>query len=697
MKRHNMSNLIDLPSFFRIPPFFLHALIPPGSYCVVSNPVITKDGTIEKDQFGQTKLSHGDEEIRLQRDPFPLYPGENLKVEVTPLTIVHSSSALLLKVIRNFTDEDKTERLAGDLYLFEGPGTYFPRKEVEVKLWTDLVVKEWQGRNGWLENLELISLSLKANASFKDTFGVERKNGDQYLITLEDTSSFIPDVQEEILDGKPMLGHRKIVKGEISFFLKPGEILEDGVKEVYILGEDEGIVLKSLVKWMIKGTMEYTPTIEVEVIDVRKAIPLHDNEGIYVRNIQTGSIRSVIADRGEWINPEKEKRAAKTGSTPTVVHDVDLTRVITFKVPHNAAVQVYDYKSRQSRVVYGPDLVMLEPNEEFTQLSLSGGKPKRPNLIRSLALLLELKLSYNWQFKGEKNQDNGAKLFSVPDFIGDMCKSIASKVRGAVSSVSFDNFHKNSAGIIRSAVFGDNDTNNSKGVLEFPTNNLIVTSIDIQSVEPVDQRTRDSLQKSVTLAIEITTQSQEAAAKREAEIIDQEAKGRLERQRITDEAQAEKSRKQLLELQADCAIVEAIGHSSADAKAQAESNKIEAEAKIENSKRKTEALGIEAEAELTRLREARDAEIEYIEKQNKLEIDKQTEIMRLEVEKFKAMVNAVGPQTLLSMSALPREHQIQMLKSLGLKSTLITDGKTPINLIDAAKGLIGVCQETAGK
>ena len=47
----------------------------------------------------------------------------------------------------------------------------------------------------------------------------------------------------------------------------------------------------------------------------------------------------------------------------------------------------------------------------------------------------------------------------------------------------------------------------------FPANNLVVTSIDIQSVEPVDQRTRDSLQKSVQLAIEITTNSQEAAAR----------------------------------------------------------------------------------------------------------------------------------------------------------------------------------------
>jgi len=30
-----------------------------------------------------------------------------------------------------------------------------------------------------------------------------------------------------------------------------------------------------------------------------------------------------------------------------------------------------------------------------------------------------------------------------------------------------------------------------------------------------------------------------------------------------------------------------------------------------------------------------------------------------------------------------------MLQALGLKSTLITDGKTPINLFDTANGLIG--------
>lgn len=33
-------------------------------------------------------------------------------------------------------------------------------------------------------------------------------------------------------------------------------------------------------------------------------------------------------------------------------------------------------------------------------------------------------------------------LFSVPDFVGDACKAVASRVRGAVASVQFDDFHK---------------------------------------------------------------------------------------------------------------------------------------------------------------------------------------------------------------------------------------------------------------
>ena len=71
--------------------------------------------------------------------------------------------------------------------------------------------------------------------------------------------------------------------------------------------------------------------------------------------------------------------------------------------------------------------------------------------------------------------------------------------------------------------------------LVLPTNNVAIVNIDIQAIEPVDQSTRDSLQKSVYMAIDITTKSQEAAARHEGQRNDQASRGRLERQRIVDE------------------------------------------------------------------------------------------------------------------------------------------------------------------
>lgn len=41
----------------------------------------------------------------------------------------------------------------------------------------------------------------------------------------------------------------------------------------------------------------------------------------------------------------------------------DKTRLATYRCPYNSAVQVYDYKRKQSRVVFGPSLVILEPDE----------------------------------------------------------------------------------------------------------------------------------------------------------------------------------------------------------------------------------------------------------------------------------------------------------------------------------------------
>jgi len=386
--------------------------------------------------------------------------------------------------------------------------------------------------------------------------------------------------------------------------------------------------------------------------------------------------------------------------------------LITFQVPHNSAVQIYDYRRKQTRVIFGPDLVMLGPDELFTQLSLSAGKPKKGNMIRCIALLLgpdftsdliivetsdharlQLELSYNWHFdinEALRDQVEASKLFCVADFVGDLCKAMASRIRGAVSSVTFDDFHRNSARIIQVAIFGvDPQTNRSKELLTFEANNLVVTSVDIRAVEPVDQRTRDSLQKSVTQAIEITTQSQEAAARREAERVEQEARGKLERQRIVDEAEAEKAKGELLTLQAQSAAIESTGQAKAEAVGRAEAAKIEAEASVQGARLKAEALRIETESELERMKCAREAEIRFTMEQNKLEIEKAEQMARIETGRFQEMVKSLGTETIKAMAGGPQEQQVRMLQSLGLKSTLITDGRTPINLLNTANGLLG--------
>ncbi|KAG8190032.1 hypothetical protein JTE90_000127 [Oedothorax gibbosus] len=794
-------------------------IIPPCHYCIICNPVIRDaDNALVYDSAGQIKLKHADYEVRLEQDPFPLYPGENMHLEVTPLTVVSSNSALRLKAIRD-VEEDGVKRVAGDEWLFEGPGTFIPRKEVEVletisaivininqalKLRATSETKDREGKQRvtgeeWIikktgaylpgvyeEIIDVVSahiltdkeaVHVKAKKTFVDEFGKTRKNGEEWLITLQDTEAYIPGVYEDVLgtvpittlsnrqycvildptgaDGKPQLGRKKLIKGEKSFFLLPGESLEAGIQDVYVLSENEGLILKAREafqdssetppkdrnpgdRWMIKGPTEYIPPTEVEIVTKRYAIALDENEGIYVRNIKSGHVRLVsgatymltqdeelwvkelppqvqelldkghepLSDRGAW-----RTKLAASAPYPAKMHksDDEGAKAVTLRVPHNAAVQVYDYKEKKSRVVFGPDLVMLAPDEQFTQLSISGDKPKRPNVIKTLCLLLgpdfctdiitvetadharlSLQLSYNWYFDiGNKGPEAAAKLFSVPDFIGDLCKAIASRIRGTVAGTNFDDFHKNSAKIIRTAVFGLDENKKVRKSFLFPQNNLYITSVDIQSVEPVDQRTRDSLQKSVQLAIEITTQSQEATARQEAERREQEARGRLERQRISDEVEAEKSRKALLELKVSSMTIESCGQTKAEAMSRIEAQRIESEAAVEQAKAKAEAVKIEAEMELERLHKAREEELLYLKQQNELEISKLKQIADIETQKFKNLVDSLGSDTIKSVASAGQEFQVKLLQGLGIQSALITDGNTPINLFSTAQGFLG--------
>jgi len=181
-------------------------IVPPRHYCVIKNPVVREEsGEISRDAIGQIKLFHADFEVRylilfssliripfnyiysrFAQDPFPLYPGEKLELGITPLRVVNAMTALQLRVTRDFVDNN-VSRIAGDIYLFEGPGTYLPRKEVEVKCQI---------------NAEVIlpneALKLKAVRSTVDRDGKPRVAGEEWLIRR--SGDYLPGAYEEVVE-----------------------------------------------------------------------------------------------------------------------------------------------------------------------------------------------------------------------------------------------------------------------------------------------------------------------------------------------------------------------------------------------------------------------------------------------------------------------------------------------------------------
>lgn len=659
------------------------------------------------------------------------------------------TQALRLRARNDCLDYKRVRRTAGEEWLVRDMTLYLPNVEEVVVCIVDPLMLT-----------DSTALHLRALSSFVDVFGTERKAGQEWLVTKDRTPMYVTDVCEELVNvpratvlnnrqycvvvdpvdpatGLPQLGRSVLRTGPLSFFLQPNESLRAGVQAVEVLGANEALLVRAVEsfrddslagvapvarcagdRWLVEGPCEYFPPCSVEIIQRRSAIPLDANEGIYVRDMN-GAVRSVtgktylLRETEElWekeLQPGVEALLTRYGGPATR----DRTRVVSFQIPYNAATQVYDYRKKSARVVFGPDLVTLEPDEQLTVLNLSGGKPKRANQIRDLCIFLgpdfstdiltvetsdharlDVRLSYGWHFEANRaDADAGRALFQVPDFVGDMCKAIASRVRGAVAGVPFDDFHKHSADIINRAVFGvDSATNLPKKRLAFPSNLLVVDAVDIQSVEPVDKSTRDSLMQSVQMAITITTDALEAQATNAARKKEQLAMAELSRQRIRDEAKVEEARQTLIQLTAESRAVQTTGTATAEAEARAKAQQIVGESEVKLAQLRANAADIFAAAELKRMSEYQAAEVAHQKSVDELDVAAKRRKKDIEAAKFRDTVSALGTSTILDMARAGPELQAQLLAGLGVTSHVITSGSTPMNLFDSALGLLSQSQ-----
>lgn len=686
---------------------------------------------------------------------------EILKI-ISPI-VVKYNDALRMVAAQDFTDVNGRNRYTGEHWLVRGPCSYTPGAfERVLEILTAITLTDVTAVH--LRALESLTDDLGRKRLAGDEWLVTSKDAESYI---PDVGTELVGVTHRTVltrhqycfilnpvnsaTGRNQMGSIQLRVGPASFFLLPGEEIEGGIQNSEILSEDEALVLTAKEKfvdktsgditrspgdrWMITGPNEYIPPVEVSILEKRKAIPLDTNEGVYVRDNLSGEVRAIMGPCSYMLTahevlfdkelPEIVETLLKTGGgtgsedirkiayfdqciNPEYVKGRCKHKVVTYRCPGSAAVQVYNYKQKTARVLFGPDLVILGPHENFNVLSLSGGKPKKADALQSLCLMLgpdyitdiievetsdhaklAITMAMNNHFevlRGDPKSE--AKIFSVPDFIGFACKHVGSRIRGVVAKTPFDTFHRNSIKIIHSAVFGSDSNGQLNKQVKFEVNGLVITNVDVQAIEPVDQKMRDSLQKSVQMAIEISTKSVEAAAEHEARRAEQVARGQLERQRLLNEKEAEKERGRLLELRAEAAAVASTGQARAEAHAHAEQRVIEAQSEVQVSKLKAKANEIEHASKLTATENARMGELTFRASCQELEVDRERAMATLEVSKVKDMVTAIGQDTLVSLAQAGPETQANLLLSLGIESVLITNGSSPVNLFDTARGLV---------
>lgn len=123
--------------------------------------------------------------------------------------------------------------------------------------------------------------------------------------------------------------------------------------------------------------------------------------------------------------------------------------------------------------------------------------------------------------------------------------------------------------------------------------------------------------------------------------------------------------------------------------------RINAEAAVEQAKLAAEAQGILTAIGLDELKRKRGADIEYRKTKDQLETSHKEIMSQIEGDKMKAMIKAVGADTISAIARSGPELQVRMMNALGIKATLITDGKNPINLFQAASGMVSTTGPSA--
>lgn len=274
----------------------------------------------------------------------------------------------------------------------------------------------------------------------------------------------------------------------------------------------------------------FFPSEALEVLGEVAAVQLAAKEAVYLRDLQTGVVRTVEGPLALLPDPTQVERVNRVLEPETIkrwgITKHDPSRAPTVVIPPGEAVLVTGTQTRE--VVRGPMVRVLSFDETLETLTLSTGTPKRDEVLLSTCFLrvegnkvsdvvrvrtadhveLEVRLSYRVSFVHKEGVDD-ARWFSVPNYVGLLCDHLGSLVRAAVRQTPIERFHAASAEVLRTAVLGEKKGERRTG-REFEENGMAVYDVEVLDVRILDEAVEALLTDAQRMAI-----TSEVARKRE--------------------------------------------------------------------------------------------------------------------------------------------------------------------------------------
>lgn len=370
------------------------------------------------------------------------------------------------------------------------------------------------------ELTENSGIHLKVIAEYKDESVADHKIGEELFITGKERMIYFPREEQAIVkyEGREIHYAIAIPKGEARYVMdrNTGEItlkkgprvfLPDPRMEVIVLRALEPKVCELLYPGNTEAMQHNTGLIHTQQENVTRGVGRHRA----VAAMALGAGSEMIAD-AYMVSNAAEGRGLRGGAAKDFGGDTfdrkqqyTPPRTITLNTKYDGAVTTQIWagyalmlvsKSGSSRVVQGPETVLLDYDENPQVLKLSTGTPKSgKTTIRTVFLRtkgkvsdivevetndyckVQVRLSYRINFEGDPK-----KWFTIEDYVGFLADHLRSRVRAGVQKLSIQEFYSNAVDLLRDIVLGKSEENKPRSGLAFEENGMRIYDLDVLSV-----------------------------------------------------------------------------------------------------------------------------------------------------------------------------------------------------------------------